>query len=132
MTGSDAGWGCSSLFISPTLVSPKGPVAFSPSLPEPRQCLVSRDSALEDFGQWAFGTVEDTVKLGKLPSQASSGQAAGRVCSAGTGPLAWMDQDGGTMPHHPRGKQVSWGHRRKCPGASHHQLPPWLVPVALL
>ena len=58
-------WGCPSLFLSPTLSSPKGPTASLPSLLEPRQSLLSKDSSLEDFRLWAFGVGEDVIPMGE-------------------------------------------------------------------
>lgn len=117
-------WGCSFLFLSPTLSSPNRPIASLPFPLEPRQSLLSKDSSLEDSGLWAFGIGEDRIPMGEawqtpVPGGASSGQGARRVCGAGTRPLAWMDLDRRTAPHAAPSSQgtkpVPWASQHHCP-----------------
>lgn len=99
MTGSDVGWGRSAPFLSRPSRPPKRPDASFPAALEPSQSLVSRGWSLGDLGLWAFGMGEDMTKLAESHPQASSGHGSRRMCSGGTRPLAWMDLDGGTVPH---------------------------------
>lgn len=114
-------WGCPSLFLSPTLSSLKGPTASLPSLLEPRQSLLSKDSSLEDFGLWAFGVGEDVIPMGEAWQTPVPGHPVGRgqeECVL-LPPLAWGDLDRRTMPHaapSSRGKQVSSRYQSKGPG----------------
>lgn len=118
MTGSDAGWGCSSPFSLPMLSSPTGPVASFPSLLEPRQSLISRDSSPEDLGLWAFRMGEEMTELGKLLSLGVQG-AGGRK-----GVQCWHQAPGldgcgrRAIPcaaPSSRGQHVSSCYRKKCP-----------------
>lgn len=110
-------WGCSFLFLSPTLSSPNRPIASLPFPLEPRQSLLSKDSSLEDSGLWAFGIGEDRIPMGEAwQTPVPGGRPVGRgqegcvVLAPGPWPgWTWTDEPRHMPPRHLKAQS-------QCPG----------------
>lgn len=118
----------------PMLLLPKGPIAFLPSPPGPRQSLVSRDSSFEDLGLlglWSGERCDPAWQLLPLAIQGAGGKK-GLWCwhqALGLDAPGWRNQ-ATLLPHHLEANKLARAMKQSALGLL-PQLPPWLVLVAL-
>lgn len=116
MTGSGAGWGCSSASPSAALLSPlqQAPLLLS-CLCRTRTKPILWDSSPEDLGLWAFG-------MGRT-------QTSSHTCAPG---IQWVAGQKGLQTNHATsGTIILRQTSEPVPRALSHQLLRWLVLVAL-